>query len=77
MILIKVIFRSCSSYLRFIFVLSGAFFISLFVLKKNMNTCRTSEHPPLRGKNVKTFRWDHILMRPRQREDLRVSRRVI
>ena len=30
-------------------------------LKKNQNAPRPSEHPPLRGKNVKTFRWDHRL----------------
>ena len=28
-------------------------------LKKNLNA--PSEHPPVRGKNVKTFRWDHTL----------------
>ena len=30
-------------------------------LKKNQNAPRPSEHPPVRGKNVKTFRWDHRL----------------
>ena len=29
-------------------------------LKKNLNA-RPSEHPPVRGGNVKTFRWDHRL----------------
>ena len=29
--------------------------------KKNQNAPRPSEHPPVRGKNVKTFRWDHRL----------------
>ena len=29
--------------------------------KKTQNAPRTSEHPPVRGKNVKTFRWDHRL----------------
>ena len=24
-----------------------------------MNTSRPSEHPPVRGKNFKMFRWDH------------------
>ena len=29
---------------------------------KNLNASRPSEHPPVRGKNVKTFsRWDHRL----------------
>ena len=28
-----------------------------------MNACRHSEHPPVREKNVKTFRWDHRLQR--------------
>ena len=32
-------------------------------LKKNLNAPRPSEHPPVRGKNVKTFRWDHRLQR--------------
>ena len=30
-------------------------------LKKNQNAARPSEHPPVREKNVKTFRWDHRL----------------
>ena len=30
-------------------------------LKKNLNASRLSEHPPVRGKNVKTFRWDYRL----------------
>ena len=29
--------------------------------KKNLNAPRPSEHPPVRGKNVKMFRWDHRL----------------
>ena len=32
-------------------------------LKKNLNVSRPSEHPPVRGENVKTFRWDHGLQR--------------
>ena len=28
---------------------------------KNMNASRPSEHPPVKGKNDKTFRWDRIL----------------
>ena len=31
---------------------------SVVVLK-----ARPSEHPPVRGKNVKTFRWDHRLLK--------------
>ena len=30
-------------------------------IKYNLNASRPSEHPPVRGKNVKTFRWDHRL----------------
>ena len=30
-------------------------------LQKNQNAARPSEHPPVRGENVKTFRWDHSL----------------
>ena len=30
-------------------------------LKKNQNAPRPSEHPPVGGKNVETFRWDHRL----------------
>ena len=30
-------------------------------LKKNLNASRPSEHSPVRGENVKTFRWDHRL----------------
>ena len=33
-------------------------FIGGGFLKKNLNAPRPSEHPPVRGKNVKTFRWD-------------------
>ena len=35
--------------------------ITLLCLKKNLNASRPSEHPPIRGGNVKTFRWDHGL----------------
>ena len=31
------------------------------LLKKKLNAPRPSEHPPVRGENVKTFRWDHRL----------------
>ena len=31
------------------------------ILNKNLNAPRPSEHPPVRGGNVKTFRWDHRL----------------
>ena len=37
------------------------FFLSVLFLKKNLNTSKPSEHPPVRGENVKTFRWDHRL----------------
>ena len=32
-------------------------------LKKNLNASRPSEHPPVRGENVKTFRCGHRLQR--------------
>ena len=32
-------------------------------LKKSLNTSRSSEHPPVRGEDVKTFRWDHWLQK--------------
>ena len=32
-------------------------------LKKNLNASRPSEHPPVRGENVKTFRGGHRLQR--------------
>ena len=38
---------------------SSCFYI--LILKKNQNTPRPSEHPPVRGENIKTFRWDHRL----------------
>ena len=32
------------------------------VFKENLNAPRPSEHPPVRGENIKTFiRWDHRL----------------
>ena len=31
------------------------------VSKKNLHASRPSEHPPVWGGNVKTFRWDHRL----------------
>ena len=33
-------------------------------LKKNLSASRPSEHPPVRGGNIKTFKWDHRLQRP-------------
>ena len=30
--------------------------------KKNLNASRPSEHPPVRGRNVKTFRWYLIVL---------------
>ena len=30
-------------------------------IKKNLNAPRPFEHPPVREKNVETFRWDHRL----------------
>ena len=32
-------------------------------LKKNLNASRPSEHHPVRGGNVKMFRWDHRLQK--------------
>ena len=34
---------------------------SRIYLKKTLNVSRPSEHPPVRGENVKTFRWGHRL----------------
>ena len=34
----------------------------LFYLKKNQNAPRPSEHPPVRGGEIKTFRWDQRLV---------------
>ena len=34
---------------------------SIGCLKKNQDAPRPSEHPPVRGENVKTFGWDHRL----------------
>ena len=36
-------------------------FVSFLFLKKNLKAFRPSGHPPVRGENVKTFRWDHRL----------------
>ena len=33
----------------------------LRTLKKNLNASRPFEHPPVREKDVKMFRWDHRL----------------
>ena len=30
-------------------------------LKKNLSASRLSEHPPVKGETVKTFRWNHRL----------------
>ena len=32
-------------------------------LKNNLNASRPSEHPQVRGQNVKTFSWDHRLFK--------------
>ena len=33
------------------------------IFEENLNASRPSEHAPVAGKNVKTFRWDHRLQR--------------
>ena len=38
--------------------------VSRCCLEKHLDASRSCEHPPVRGKNVKTFRWDHRLQRP-------------
>jgi len=38
-----------------------AMYSQLSCLKKNQNAPIPSEHPPVRRKNVKTFRWDQRL----------------
>ena len=44
------------------FELPGRPVVYSYCLEKNMNALfRPSEYPPVRGKNVKTFRWDHRL----------------
>ena len=35
----------------------GKMNIYIYILKKNQNAPRPSEHPPVMGKNVKMFRW--------------------
>ena len=42
-------------------IVNHRFFQTLCSLKKHLNASTPSEHPPVRGKNVKTFRWDHRL----------------
>ena len=37
------------------------FTATLRVYKEKSNASRPSEHPPVRGRNVKTFGWDHRL----------------
>ena len=41
--------------------LGFCFLTGTLYFKKNQDAPRPSEHPPVRGKNVKTFRWDHRL----------------
>ena len=48
-------FQYMWKYVAYVHVRSDA------ILKKNLKASRPSEHPPVRGKNVKTFRWDHGL----------------
>ena len=43
----------------FAYVVSA--FSGVTFLKKNLNASRPSEHPPVRGEIVETFRWDHGL----------------
>ena len=35
------------------------FIMTIQCLRKNLNASRHSEHNPVKGGNVKTFRWDH------------------
>ena len=37
------------------------FSFRMVFLKKNQNAPRPSEHPPVKRKTVKTFRWNHRL----------------
>ena len=34
----------------------------LLFIKKNLKASRPSEHPPVKRKNAKTFRWDGSLL---------------
>ena len=43
------------------FFVLGTNFRAYFFFKKKLNASRPSEYPPVRGENVKTFRWDHRL----------------
>ena len=36
--------------------------VCVCVFKENLNASRPSEHPQVRGGDVKTFRWDHRLL---------------
>ena len=38
-------------------------FVLFLKNKKNLNASRPSEHAPVRGGNVKTFRWNHRLQK--------------
>ena len=53
----------CIYYLYIIRVFPGriseGFLVAVRIM--SLNTPRPSEHPPVRGKDVKTFRWDHRL----------------
>ena len=53
--------------------ISALYFVIVSGLKKNQDAPRPSEHPPVRGKNVKTFRWDH---RPQIQNLLMAFKRV-
>ena len=48
--------------LSFIIIYVFNYVLIMFLFfKKNLNASRPSEHPSIRGENVKTFRWDHRL----------------
>ena len=45
-------------------------------LKKNLNTPRPSEHPQVKGGNIKTFRWDHRLQKIQKKNYFVVLRKI-
>ena len=51
-------FLACGGILGHSDVLIGP---PALIKKKNLYASKPSEHPPVRGKTVKTFRWDHRL----------------
>ena len=60
---VRVMYSSAPKYFEVVLhsIMLNIYLVLFFFFKKNQNAPIPSEHPPVRRKNVKTFRWDQRL----------------